>query len=97
MIVAIEVTQTHIDLGTPNDSCGCAVALAVAGAVGPAVYVRVYADWVYVDGCKCLPVDGSLRRFVDAFDRGEAVEPFALALAVPAAREDRFAALRGAA
>lgn len=97
MIVEIRVTQAHIELGARDDSCGCPVALAVAGAVGSAVTVRAFADHVYLDGRKCLPADGSLRRFVEAFDAAQAVEPFTLPLDVPPERENRFAALAGAA
>jgi hypothetical protein len=75
--VRVEVTAGHIARGRPKDAACCAAALALSDAMGepwevygedagPATGV---ADWIY------LPPEAV--RFVDDFDAGRPVEPFA--------------------
>ena len=84
----VEVTAEHIRRGKKNDCFLCPVALAVSGACGRRVNAAVRQigvknrngeDYGYVD----TPVPA--QQFMKAFDRGEAVEPFAFDLDVPEA------------
>jgi len=81
--VKIVVTQSDIELGTPDSCAFCPIALAATRAYPDADYVDVGPDRIevhYWDGCKTDIVFRDLpmiaQQFIEDFDSGETVQPF---------------------
>lgn len=75
----VNVTAAHIAAGKPDDGCNCAVALAVAEAVGcpgnPEWSVDVSNKWIYIDS-KRYETPQSVKDFISRYDSGLSVTPF---------------------
>jgi hypothetical protein len=75
------VSQEHINRGRRGDPCSCAVALAIRDAL-PGTTPEVAPVVVYLLGFAGLglrptaPLPPEATRFIDRFDRREAVAPF---------------------
>jgi hypothetical protein len=80
--VRIEVTEEDIDRGKPEDRCACPVARAVRRAVG--IPTSVAMDKIVVDYATPWQTEiwtpDEVSIFVELFDIGGAVEPFAFEL-----------------
>lgn len=74
MIIPFDITEQHIALGVRDHAGKCPAAVALANVLGPSVTVWVYPYRLEFDGKPCaIPAD--LGAWVNAFDRGERVEP----------------------
>lgn len=69
----IEVTQEHIDKGTPCTASDCPVALAIGHNC------RVYIHSVTINGLK-YSIPENVTDFIDRFDAGHSVQPFTFEL-----------------
>ena len=79
-LVHVSVTAEDIAQGQPQSYCRCPVALALTRAADSR-WVEVIADEArfarrgrYMAETASLP--SVVQRFIDAFDRGQPVEPF---------------------
>lgn len=79
----ITVTQEDIEQGIKEDTHRCAVALAVKRAMGwndVLVGGQICNARAWESGHKEYKVPEEVRKFVWAFDRGDAVRPFTFEL-----------------
>lgn len=78
----IEVTQEHIDKGTPEDACNCPVALAIREALkAEAEEIRVHHSDIWIWG-DLYNTSEAVERFVWNFDVGVSVAPFTFDLPI---------------
>lgn len=92
--ILVNVTRAHIDAGARSDTLRCPIALAMAAAgVNMAIASSVMLGGM-VDGESFALVPGQLLAdFMQAFDDGQVVKPFAFQLTVPLALRDPAEAL----
>lgn len=88
--VTIEVTQAHIDAGTPRDPCICMLALAIAPRIDPRMcdfsvnrqaVLFFRPGWLASVGRVELPYEA--RKAVRDFDDDNTVWPFSFELDIP--------------
>lgn len=73
----VDVTQDHIDDGTPMCIFSCPVALALIGTGATRVMVDGTFATFTKDGTElCLVMPKNTQLWVHSFDRGENVKPF---------------------
>ena len=81
----VNVTENHIQAGTPRDDCNCAVALAVRDAIPkefyrPEMVVEVFDDYIMIGDEFGEPfhlwfaVPQSVHSFIDAYDSSDPKE-----------------------
>jgi hypothetical protein len=76
----VRVTKKHILHGECGSLCKCPVALAIHDAANCG-HVNVTTARVIVDGTQ-VKAPRSVSRFVQRFDLGEQVKPFAFRLSI---------------
>ena len=98
----VRVTQAHIDAGMRLSAVACPIALALTDAIAPApeerpfVFVwagtRVLRGYLRRDGSPWRglagPTSPAARRFMERFDKGEAVKPTGFWLSIVATEEE---------
>lgn len=82
--VKVKVTQAHINEGKKHEPSSCPIALAITDATGEqwcagTTYVRRCTQQLEL-GIRLPP---SVMAFIETFDLGQPVKPFAFTLEVP--------------
>lgn len=72
----ISVTQEHIDAGTRCSPYACPIANAIRDTIGDVWFVSVTRLEIKIGNSSRIAAPESARSFIDAFDDGQAVQPF---------------------
>lgn len=89
MIKTVKVTQEHIASGMIEDCHYCPNALGIVDLLLPNVVCQVNTSYAMFKSTVNISLKGlawmpfAARKFLERFDKGEAVEPYEFLLSIP--------------
>ena len=79
----IEVTQKHIDIGTPLHSNHCPIALAVKEHLKEKISFGISQIQYHIDEFEFGNTMDEVKEFISRFDNNLSVQPFTFELDIP--------------
>jgi hypothetical protein len=88
MKVKIQITRWHLEEGIRYSCSRCPVALAISSVTFPRYSVLVHRDFIIVRnpwalGIAVFPIPDRVKKFIRAFDHGQAMQPTVMELDIP--------------